>query len=132
MIIKTNRHPGRPKGSLKKSTLIKIESGEIEDPRIVVKKHYSHPGRPKGSKKKVNIINRTKKITEEQKLEICKQKAIEWCYYNKADLLKYNIDFFVFRYKNDTTYRRYQIGYDPNDYPVIWLPYTSYDQIIEM
>ena len=120
-------HAGRPKGSLNKKTIEKINSGEILDPRIYSKKHYKHPGRPKGSKTKQVTINKVKvrKITEQERLENCKKYAIDWCYLHNAELFKYSVDVFVFRYKNDPTSRRYQIGYDINDYPEIWLPFTD-------
>ena len=126
---KSTRRPGRPKGSLNKSTLEKIANGEIEDPRYVIKKHYKHPGRPK---KQVEKKRHTIHLSYGQKMEKCYQYAVDWCYKHNAALYKYNVDFFVFRYKQDETQRRYKRGYGESDYPDIWIPFTARDHSIEM
>lgn len=144
MQSKEKKKPGRPKGSLNKTTLEKIANKEILDPRLYPPIHYKHSGRPKVTKKYLkdkefreallhpeeNIKKR--KISAKEELEQCRQYAVDWCYKHNAELCKYSAQFFVFRYKNDPTKRRYQIGYEYGDYPVVWLPFTSNLTIVEM
>ena len=135
--IHNPRNAGRKKGSLNKSTLEKIANREILDPRIYPKIKYKHPGRPKEGRKykqdkamreallhPKEKVESKKKLTEKDELERCKQYALEWCYKHNAEIYKYSVQFFVFRYKNDPTRRRYQLSYEYDDYPIVWLPFT--------
>ena len=138
--VSSYRNAGRKKGSLNKSTLEKIANKEILDPRLYPPVHYKHPGRPKLTQNYVarqqikeqlltkdeEKVKKTKvkKETAKERLENSRQFAVDWCYKHNAELYKYSEQFFVFRYKNDPTRRRYQMGYEYGDYPIVWLPFT--------